>query len=69
MNNYSCPFCRFGETPDYKKPEILKKYLSDQGKIVKHLRTGVCAKHQRKLSAAIKQARFLALLPFTTRIS
>ncbi len=68
MNN-SCPFCRSGETPDYKKPETLKKYLSDQGKIVKHLRTGVCAKHQRKLAKAIKQARFLALLPFTTRVS
>jgi len=67
--NRSCSFCRSGEAPDYKKPEMLKKYLSDQGKIVKHLRTGVCAKHQRKLAKAIKQARFLALLPFTTRIS
>jgi len=68
MNN-SCPFCQSGQNPDYKQPETLKKYLSDQGKIVKHLRTGVCAKHQRKLAKAIKQARFLALLPFTTRIS
>jgi len=68
MNN-SCPFCQSGQSPDYKQPETLKKYLSDQGKIVKHLRTGVCAKHQRKLAKAIKQARFLALLPFTTRIS
>jgi len=69
MNNSSCPFCRSGQMPDYKKPDNLKKYISDQGKILKHLRTGVCAKHQRKLSTAIKQARFLALLPFTTRIS
>ena len=68
MSN-NCPFCRSGEVPDYKKPELLKKYLSDQGKIVKTLRTGVCAKHQRRLGKAIKQARFLALLPFTTRIS
>lgn len=68
MNN-SCPFCQSGQNPDYKQQETLKKYLSDQGKIVKHLRTGVCAKHQRKLAKAIKQARFLALLPFTTRIS
>ncbi|PJA50003.1 30S ribosomal protein S18 [Candidatus Shapirobacteria bacterium CG_4_9_14_3_um_filter_39_13] len=68
MNN-SCPFCQSGQNPDYKEPEMLKKYLSDQGKIVKHLRTGVCAKHQRKLATAIKQARFLALLPFTARVS
>ncbi|MBM3205620.1 30S ribosomal protein S18 [Candidatus Shapirobacteria bacterium] len=67
--NKSCPFCQSGENPDYKKSEKLKKYISDQGKILKHLRTGVCAKHQRRLARAIKQARFLALLPFTTRIS
>lgn len=64
-----CVFCQSGKGPDYKESEILKKYISDQGKILKHLKTGVCAKHQRKLSKAIKQARFLALLPFTTRIS
>lgn len=67
--NSNCPFCQSGEKPDYHKPEILKKYISDQAKILKHLRTGVCAKHQRKLARAIKQARFLALLPFTTRVS
>jgi len=64
-----CLFCQLSKAPDYKEPEALKKFISDQGKILKHLRTGVCAKHQRKLSKAIKQARFLALLPFTTRIS
>jgi len=67
--NNSCSFCQSGKMPDYQKPDSLKKYISDQGKIQKHLRTGVCAKHQRKLARAIKQARFLALLPFTTRIS
>jgi small subunit ribosomal protein S18 len=69
MKKTLCPFCQSGKDPDYKEVEVLKKYLSDQGKILKHLRTGVCAKHQRKLSKAIKRARFLALLPFTTRIS
>jgi small subunit ribosomal protein S18 len=63
-----CSFCQSGQSPDYKQVGVLKKYLSDQGKILKHQRSGVCAKHQRKLSRAIKQARFLALLPFTTRI-
>jgi len=64
-----CLFCQSGKAPDYKEPEVLKKFISDQGKILKHFRSGVCAKHQRKLSKAIKQARFLALLPFTARIS
>lgn len=65
----NCPFCQSGKDPDYKETEVLKRYLSDQGKIIKHSRTGVCAKHQRRLTKAIKRARFLALLPFTTRIS
>ncbi len=64
-----CFFCQSGQQPDYKEPEVLKKYISDQGKILKRQRSGVCAKHQRKLALAIKHARFLALLPFTTRIS
>jgi small subunit ribosomal protein S18 len=64
-----CAFCQSGKDPDYKESEILKKYISDQGKILKHLKTGVCARHQRKLALAIKHARFLALLPFTARIS
>ncbi len=64
-----CPFCHSGKKPDYKESENLKKYISDQGKILKRQRTGVCAKHQRRLAVAIKRARFLALLPFTARIS
>jgi len=64
-----CVFCQSDKEPDYKESEVLKKYISDQGKILKHLKTGVCTKHQRKLALAIRHARFLALLPFTTRIS
>ncbi len=49
---------------DYKDIEILRKFLTPTGKIMPSKRTGVCKKNQRKLSAAIKYARFMGLLPF-----
>jgi len=52
---------------DYKDVEILKKFLNPNGKIVGHKRTGVTAKNQRQLTAAIKHARFLGLLPFVVK--
>jgi small subunit ribosomal protein S18 len=51
---------------DYKKPELLSSYITAHGKIYSRRRTGTCAKHQRFLALAIKRARFLALLPYTT---
>jgi small subunit ribosomal protein S18 len=51
---------------DYKEIEKLKKYITDRGKIIPRRVTGTCAKHQRQLTGAIKRARFLALLPFTS---
>jgi len=50
---------------DYKQPELLIRYLTDQGKIRPRRQTGTCARHQRRLAVAIKRARHLALLPFT----
>ncbi len=44
---------------------MLRRYISDRGKIEPRRRTGTCAKHQRALSMAIKRARHLAMLPFT----
>jgi small subunit ribosomal protein S18 len=52
---------------DYKIVALLQKFLSDRGKVLPRRRTGVCAKHQRMLTAAIKHARFMALLPYTKR--
>ena len=52
---------------DYKDIEILKKFLNPNGKIMNHKRTGVTMKNQRQLSGAIKNARFLGLLPFVAR--
>jgi len=66
--NKNCSFCQSGKNPDYKDFGELKNYISDQGKIRKHLHTDVCSKHQRKLAQAIKRARFLGLLPFTARV-
>lgn len=52
---------------DYKNIELLKKFVSETGKIVPSRITGTCAKYQRRLSNEIKRARFVALLPFCDR--
>ncbi|QTX33146.1 30S ribosomal protein S18 [Aminithiophilus ramosus] len=51
---------------DYKDLDRLRKYLSERGKILPRRVTGNCAKHQRQLTTAIKRARIMALLPFST---
>ncbi len=65
----SCFFCKQKKEPDYKDIETLKHFTTERGKIISRLDSGVCQKHQRLLSKAIKQARFLALLPFVVRPS
>jgi small subunit ribosomal protein S18 len=60
-----CFFCRDKvEDIDFKNPVLLRPYISDRGKIMPRRKSGACAKHQRRLSMAIKRARFLALLPY-----
>jgi small subunit ribosomal protein S18 len=62
-----CPFCNDGAVViDYKDPAMLRYFISDRGKIAPRRVSGVCAKHQRELTLAIKRARVIALLPFTT---
>lgn len=51
---------------DYKDPTLLRRFITERGKIVPRRISGVCAKNQRKLALAIKRARNIALLPFTT---
>ncbi|MBQ0754574.1 MAG: 30S ribosomal protein S18 [Gammaproteobacteria bacterium] len=62
-------FCRFTAENvvriDYKDLETLKGYITETGKIVPSRITGTSARYQRQLATAIKQARFLALLPFS----
>lgn len=61
--------CRFCENRvdqiDYKDERLLRKFVTDRGKIVPRRISGNCAWHQRRLTAAVKRARHLALLPFT----
>lgn len=51
---------------DYKDVDLLKKFVSERGKILPRRVTGTSAKYQRKLTAAIKLSRIMALLPFST---
>lgn len=52
-------------TFSYKKPEELKRYITEQGSIVARAQTGLSQKQQKRLATAIKRARHLAMLPFT----
>lgn len=62
-------FCRFSaegvKRIDYKDLDTLKAYITETGKIVPSRITGTSARYQRQLAQAIKQARFLALLPYS----
>lgn len=59
-----CKFCSGAAPADYKNPDMLKRYISERGKILPGRITGTCAKHQRILNREIKRARVLAYLPF-----
>lgn len=62
-----CFFCKNKvEEIDYKQVDLLRKFMTDRGKIVPRRITGACAGHQRELAMAIKQARHIALLPYVT---
>ena len=62
----TCPFSSDNSPKiDYKDVEMLKRYISERGKMMPSRITGVSLKYQRKLAQSIKQARMLALLPFT----
>ncbi|HOG64315.1 MAG TPA: 30S ribosomal protein S18 [Spirochaetota bacterium] len=52
---------------DYKNVELLRRFITEHGKILPRRITGTCAKHQRLLSTEINRARVVALLPFTDR--
>ncbi|MDD2421689.1 MAG: 30S ribosomal protein S18 [Heliobacteriaceae bacterium] len=62
-----CYFCVDKVTDiDYKEVGKLRKYITERGKILPRRVSGCCAKHQRQVTLAIKRARHVALLPFTT---
>ena len=62
--------CRFKKSGikyiDYKDPSFLKQFVNDQGKILPRRITGTSLKYQKKVAQAIKRARHLALMPYTT---
>lgn len=60
-----CIFCQDKKASvDYKRPEILERFITDRGKILPRRVTGTCARHQRVVAREIKRARTIALLPF-----
>lgn len=63
----NCPYCETKTLPDYKDTHSLGRYMTERGKIIPRSRTGICSKHQRLVTIAIKQARILALMPFVER--
>ena len=62
-----CVFCKDkGAYIDYKDNGLLRKYISDRGKIRARRVTGNCSQHQRDVAIAVKNAREVALLPYTS---
>ena len=63
-----CQFCADQVTyVDYKDISLLRKFMSDRGKIRARRVTGNCSQHQRLVASAVKNAREMALLPYSTR--
>jgi ribosomal protein S18 len=63
-----CIFCRDKVTHvDFKDTALLRRFVSDRGKIRARRVTGTCSQHQRDVASAVKNAREMALLPYSTR--
>ena len=63
----ACQFCKEGaQGIDYKDINLLRKFISDRGKIRARRVTGCCTRHQRDIAMAVKNAREIALLPYTS---
>ena len=61
-----CQFCADKNISiDYKQIDMLRRFVTEEGKIRPRRQTGTCARHQRELARAVKRARHIALLPFT----
>jgi small subunit ribosomal protein S18 len=62
----ACPFCSdLTLYIDYKTPSMLKRFITERGRIVPRRISGVCAPHQRRLQQAVKRARGVALMPYS----
>jgi small subunit ribosomal protein S18 len=64
-----CQFCAEKiKSVDYKQVDLLRRYITERGKIRPRRQTGACAKHQRMVNEAIKRARQMALLPYNAGV-
>jgi small subunit ribosomal protein S18 len=67
VQNLKCPLCESGvKTVTYKDVYQLKKFTSVRGKIISVEKSGACHRHQKMLKRAIKRARFMSLLPYSS---
>lgn len=67
--NLKCTLCADGiQELSYKDVYRLNRFLTRRGKIVGRLRTGTCAKHQLQIVNAVKNARYMALIPYSTSL-
>ncbi|HVB26450.1 MAG TPA: 30S ribosomal protein S18 [Mycobacteriales bacterium] len=63
----ACAFCRDDAAPiDYKDTNLLRKFISDRGKIRARRVSGNCTQHQRDVATAVKNSREMALLPYSS---
>ena len=63
-----CYFCKKNiQEVDFHNTDILGRYQSRSGKLRARTKTGLCAKHQREVTTAVKRARILGLLPFVAK--
>jgi small subunit ribosomal protein S18 len=61
-----CGLCREKKEPHYKEVALLSSFVTERGKVLAKERSGLCAKHQRKITLEVKRARHIGLLPFVS---
>lgn len=65
----NCRFCSENELLiDFKNVDVLKNYTNKRGKIIARRLSGLCAKHQRRVTEAVKRARYIGLMPYVVYI-
>lgn len=62
-----CYFCVEKKDPTFSDTAVLQRFVTERGKLIGRVRNGLCARHQRRLTDAIKHARYLALIPYISR--
>jgi len=67
-SNKPCEYCETKTEPNYKEVESLKVGLSNKMRVVARVYSGLCLKHQRRLTKEIKKARHMALIPFVLKV-